>query len=45
MRATLQIQTKRERESASALLLFGGGFSRDGLIALCEAELQESVQR
>lgn len=28
-----------EREEASRLLLFGGGFSRDVLIALCRAEL------
>ncbi|HMG54045.1 MAG TPA: CheR family methyltransferase, partial [Kofleriaceae bacterium] len=28
-----------ERESASRLLLFGGGFDRDALIALCRAEL------
>ena len=28
-----------EREDASRLLLFGGGFSREALIALCRAEL------
>lgn len=28
-----------QREDASRLLLFGGGFTRDGLIALCRAEL------
>jgi chemotaxis protein methyltransferase CheR len=28
-----------EREEASRLLLFGGGFTRDALIALCRAEL------
>ena len=28
-----------EREDAARLLLFGGGFSRDALIALCRAEL------
>jgi chemotaxis protein methyltransferase CheR len=28
-----------EREEASRLLLFGGGFARDALIALCRAEL------
>ena len=28
-----------EREEASRLLLFGGGFQRDALIALCKAEL------
>jgi chemotaxis protein methyltransferase CheR len=28
-----------ERESASRLLLFGGGFDRDALIALCRKEL------
>jgi chemotaxis protein methyltransferase CheR len=27
------------RENASRLLLFGGGFSREGLIALCQSEL------
>ena len=29
-----------QREDASRLLLFGGGFSRDALLALCRAELQ-----
>jgi chemotaxis protein methyltransferase CheR len=29
-----------EREDASRLLLFGGGFSRETLLALCRAELQ-----
>jgi chemotaxis protein methyltransferase CheR len=29
-----------EREDASRLLLFGGGFSRDSLITLCRAELR-----
>jgi chemotaxis protein methyltransferase CheR len=29
-----------KREDASRLLLFGGGFTRDGLIKLCEAELR-----
>lgn len=28
-----------EREEASRLLLFGGGFSREGLISLCQSEL------
>jgi chemotaxis protein methyltransferase CheR len=28
-----------QREDASRLLLFGGGFSRDTLIGLCRAEL------
>jgi chemotaxis protein methyltransferase CheR len=28
-----------KREEASRLLLFGGGFTRDALIALCRAEL------
>jgi chemotaxis protein methyltransferase CheR len=28
-----------ERENASRLLLFGGGFGREGLIALCQSEL------
>lgn len=28
-----------QREDASRLLLFGGGFTRDGLIAFCRAEL------
>ena len=28
-----------ERENASRLLLFGGGFSREGLITLCQTEL------
>ena len=30
-----------EREEASRLLLFGGGFHRDGLVALCRAELRK----
>jgi chemotaxis protein methyltransferase CheR len=30
-----------QREEASRLLLFGGGFSREGLIALCRAELSK----
>ena len=29
-----------EREDASRLLLFGGGFNRETLLALCRAELQ-----
>jgi chemotaxis protein methyltransferase CheR len=29
-----------EREEASKLLLFGGGFNREGLMALCRSELQ-----
>ena len=28
-----------QREDSSRLLLFGGGFSRDALVALCRAEL------
>jgi len=28
-----------QREDASRLLLFGGGFGRDSLMALCRAEL------
>ena len=28
-----------KREDASRLLLFGGGFGRDALIALCRSEL------
>ena len=34
-----QALTLLQREDASRLLLFGGGFSRDALIALCRAEL------
>jgi len=29
-----------QREDSSRLLLFGGGFNRDGLIALCHSELE-----
>jgi chemotaxis protein methyltransferase CheR len=29
------------QEDASRLLLFGGGFSREALIALCRAELDK----
>ena len=29
-----------QREDASRLLLFGGGFSREGLVALCRSELE-----
>lgn len=32
-------------EDASRLLLFGGGFHRDGLIALCESSLREAGGR
>jgi chemotaxis protein methyltransferase CheR len=32
-------------EDASRLLLFGGGFHRDGLVALCEASLREAGGR
>jgi chemotaxis protein methyltransferase CheR len=28
-----------QREDPSRLLLFGGGFSREALVALCQAEL------
>jgi len=31
-----------EREDASRLLLFGGGFGREALIALCRAELKSA---
>jgi len=35
-----------QREDASRLLLFGGGFSREGLAALCRSELDRlGVQR
>ncbi len=34
-----------QREEASRLLLFGGGFTRDGLIALCKAELSSTDGR
>jgi chemotaxis protein methyltransferase CheR len=30
-----------ERENASRLLLFGGGFNREALMALCESALKE----
>jgi len=30
-----------ERENASRLLLFGGGFSREALMALCHSALKE----
>ena len=30
-----------EREDASRLLLFGGGFSREALMALCHSALRE----
>jgi chemotaxis protein methyltransferase CheR len=29
-----------ERENTSRLLLFGGGFSREALISLCQSELK-----
>jgi chemotaxis protein methyltransferase CheR len=51
-RRTLDVSTARreleqaiallEREDASRLLLFGGGFSRDALVSLCRAELFRS---
>jgi chemotaxis protein methyltransferase CheR len=31
-----------KREDASRLLLFGGGFGREALIALCRAELDSA---
>ena len=34
-----------EREEPSRLLLFGGGFSREALIALCEAALRDNGRR
>ena len=34
-----------KREDASRLLLFGGGFSRDALIALCRSALRDSGGR
>jgi len=34
-----------EREDASRLLLFGGGFKRDALVALCRAELAACVEQ
>jgi len=33
-----------EREDASRLLLFGGGFKRDALVALCRAELAACME-
>lgn len=30
-----------KREDASRLLLFGGGFNRDALLALCESALRD----
>jgi chemotaxis protein methyltransferase CheR len=38
-RELTQALTLLQREDASRLLLFGGGFSREALIALCHAEL------
>jgi chemotaxis protein methyltransferase CheR len=35
-----QAEILLERDDASRILLFGGGFRRDGLIALCRAELR-----
>jgi chemotaxis protein methyltransferase CheR len=35
-----QAVTLLQREDASRLLLFGGGFRREALLALCRAELQ-----
>ncbi len=45
-RATAQRELDRaivllEREEASRLLLFGGGFEREGLMALCRGELRK----
>jgi len=36
-----QALTLLQREDASRLLLFGGGFTREGLIALCKAEISK----
>jgi chemotaxis protein methyltransferase CheR len=35
-----QAEILLERDDASRILLFGGGFRRDGLLALCRAELR-----
>jgi chemotaxis protein methyltransferase CheR len=34
-----------QREDAARLLLFGGGFDRNGLIALCRSELVQLGER
>jgi chemotaxis protein methyltransferase CheR len=40
-----QAITLLEREDASRLLLFGGGFTRDALVDLCRGELLHSGGR
>lgn len=40
-RELAQALTLLRREDPSRLLLFGGGFSRDALVALCESSLKE----
>jgi chemotaxis protein methyltransferase CheR len=39
-----EAMTLLEREDASRLLLYGGGFGRLGLAALCRAELRACGQ-
>ena len=41
----LQAQMLLQREDTSRLLLFGGGFGREALIALCRAELARCGDR
>jgi chemotaxis protein methyltransferase CheR len=38
-------ETLLQREDVSRLLLFGGGFSREALVALCRAELVRSSEQ
>jgi chemotaxis protein methyltransferase CheR len=40
-----QALTLLQQEDASRLLLFGGGFSRDALVALCRGELSKCGER
>jgi chemotaxis protein methyltransferase CheR len=35
-----QARSLLEREDAARLLMFGGGFKRNALLALCDAELE-----
>jgi chemotaxis protein methyltransferase CheR len=44
-RTLLQAQLLLEREDASRLLLFGSGFTRDALMALCQSEISRCAAK
>jgi chemotaxis protein methyltransferase CheR len=44
-RTLAQAQMLLEREDASRLLLFGSGFTRDALVALCQSEISRCAAK